>query len=95
MNEYTIIRRPVVTEKSTIDKENNNRLAFEVAPRANKVEIRRAIESIFGVRVIDVRTIRKKGKTRRIGKILGKRRSWKKAMVKLAPGERIEFFEGA
>lgn len=95
MNEYTIIRRPVVTEKSTIDKEKNNRLAFEVAPRANKVEIRRAIESIFGVRVIDVRTIRKKGKTRRVGKILGKRRSWKKAMVKLAPGERIEFFEGA
>ncbi len=95
MNEYKIIRRPLITEKSTINKENNNQLAFEVAPRANKVEIRRAIESIFNVRVLKVRTIQVIGKKKRVGRIIGKRRNWKKAIVTLGPGERIEFFEGA
>ncbi|MBW2645273.1 MAG: 50S ribosomal protein L23 [Deltaproteobacteria bacterium] len=95
MNEYKIIRRPLVTEKSTINKEANNQLAFEVAPRANKVEIRRAIELIFNVRVLKVRTIQVIGKKKRVGRILGKRRNWKKAIVTLGPGERIEFFEGA
>lgn len=95
MNEYKIIRRPLVTEKSTINKENNNQLAFEVAPRANKVEIRRAIESIFNVRVLKVRTIQMIGKKKRVGRVMGKRRNWKKAIVTLGPGERIEFFEGA
>jgi large subunit ribosomal protein L23 len=95
MNEYKIIRRPLVTEKSTINKEANNQLVFEVAPRANKVEIRRAIELIFNVRVLKVRTIQVIGKKKRVGRIIGKRRNWKKAIVTLGPGERIEFFEGA
>lgn len=95
MNEYQIIRRPLITEKSTINKENNNQLSFEVASRANKVEIRRAIESIFNVRVLKVRTLRMQGKKKRVGRIIGKRRNWKKATVTLSPGERIEFFEGA
>ncbi len=95
MNEYKIIRKPLITEKSTINKENYNQLVFEVAPRANKVEIRRAIESIFNVRVLKVRTIQVIGKKKRVGRILGKRRNWKKAIVTLGPGERIEFFEGA
>ncbi len=95
MNEYQIIRRPLVTEKSTINKENNNQLVFEVAPRANKVEIRRAIESIFNVRVLKVRTIHMIGKKKRTGRAIGKRRNWKKAIVTLGAGERIEFFEGA
>ena len=95
MNGYQIIRRPLVTEKSTLSKENNNQLVFEVAPKANKVEIRRAIESIFNVRVLKIRTIHMKGKKKRIGKIIGRRRDWKKAIVTLGAGERIEFFEGA
>ena len=95
MNGYQIIRRPLVTEKSTLSKENNNQLVFEVAPKANKVEIRRAIESIFNVRVLKIRTIHMKGKKKRAGRIIGRRRNWKKAIVTLGAGERIEFFEGA
>ena len=95
MNGYQIIRRPLVTEKSTLSKENNNQLVFEVAPKANKVEIRRAIESIFNVRVLKIRTIHMNGKKKRIGRIIGRRRNWKKAIVTLGAGERIEFFEGA
>jgi large subunit ribosomal protein L23 len=95
MNGYHIIRRPLVTEKSTLSKENNNQLVFEVAPKANKVEIRRAIESIFNVRVLRIRTIQMKGKKKRTGRIIGRRRNWKKAIVTLGAGERIEFFEGA
>ena len=95
MNRYQIIRRPLVTEKSTLSKENNNQLVFEVVPRANKVEIRRAIESIFNVHVLKVRTIQMKGKKKRVGRIIGRRCNWKKAIVTLGSGERIEFFEGA
>jgi large subunit ribosomal protein L23 len=95
MNSYRIIRRPLVTEKSTLSKENNNQLVFEVVPRANKVEIRRAIESIFNVHVLKVHTIQMKGKRKRVGRMTGRRRNWKKAIVTLRSGERIEFFEGA
>jgi large subunit ribosomal protein L23 len=94
MTSYEILKRPVITEKSTIQKEANNQLAFEVDRRANKVEIRRAVEQIFSVRVMDVRTIQMKGKAKRFGRTLGTRRSWKKAMVTLAQGEHVEFFEG-
>ncbi|SHK91416.1 LSU ribosomal protein L23P [Desulfatibacillum alkenivorans DSM 16219] len=94
MNAYEIIRRPVVTEKSTIQKEENNQLTFEVDKKANKVEIARAIEKIFKVKVLDVRTSTVNGKFKRRGRVLGKRRDWKKAMVTLAPGARIDFFDG-
>jgi large subunit ribosomal protein L23 len=84
----------VITEKSTTQKEVNNQLTFEVDRRANKVEIRRAVEQIFSVRVMDVRTMQMKGKAKRFGRTLGMRRNWKKAIVTLAQGEHVEFFEG-
>ncbi len=92
---HDIIRRPLITEKTTIQKDAFNQFSFEVAPKANRVQIRRAIEEVFGVRVSSVRTMQIRGKRKRRGRILGRRRSWKKAIVTLMPGERIEFFEGA
>jgi large subunit ribosomal protein L23 len=84
----------VITEKTSIQKEDANQVTFEVDRRANRIEIRRAIEKIFNVRVADVRTMQVKGKVKQRGRIVGKRRDWKKAIVKLMPGERIDFFEG-
>ncbi|KPJ77962.1 MAG: 50S ribosomal protein L23 [Deltaproteobacteria bacterium SG8_13] len=95
MTQYDIIKRPLVTEKSNIQKETANQLTFEVDRRANRIEIRRAIEQIFRVKVASVRTMQVTGKVKRRGRILGKRRDWKKAIVTLRPGERIDFFEGA
>ena len=91
---YKIIRRPLITEKSTIQKEMNNQLAFEVDRRANKIEIKKAVESIFKVQVEDVRTQNYQGKIKRLGRNTGRRRHWKKAIVTLKPGQKIEFFEG-
>ncbi len=91
---YDIIKRPVITEKTTAQKEAANQLSFEVDRRANRIEIKRAIEEIFNVRILDVQTMQVRGKFKRRGRILGKRRDWKKAVVKLAPGQSIEFFEG-
>ena len=95
MNAYDIIKRPLVTEKSNIQKETANQLTFEVDRGANRIEIRRAIEQIFNVKVASVQTMQVTGKVKRRGRILGKRRNWKKAIVTLRPGERIDFFEGA
>ncbi len=95
MIQYDIIRRPLITEKTTIQKETANQVTFEVDRRANRVEIKRAVEKIFNVRVVGVRTMQIRGKIKRRGRIEGKRRDWKKAMVTLGPGERIDFFEGA
>ena len=94
MIQYDIIIRPVVTEKTSIQKEDFNQVSFEVDRRANRVEIRRAIEQIFNVKVADVKTMQVKGKVKQRGRIVGKRKDWKKAIVKLMPGERIDFFEG-
>ena len=95
MIDYDIIRRPVITEKTNIQKDEANQVTFEVDSRANRVEIKRAVEQIFNVKVADTRTMNVSGKMKRRGRILGKRRNWKKAIVTLMPGERIEFFEGA
>lgn len=92
---HDIIRRPLITEKTTIQKDEFNQFSFEVAPKANRIEVKRAVEEVFGVRVSTVRTMQIRGKQKRRGRILGRRRSWKKAVVTLMPGERIEFFEGA
>jgi large subunit ribosomal protein L23 len=92
--QYDIIIRPVVTEKTNIQKEVANQVTFEVDRKANRIEVRRAIERIFNVRVTNVRTMQVRGKFKRRGRVLGKRRDWKKAIVTLRPGERIEFFEG-
>jgi large subunit ribosomal protein L23 len=94
MTPHEILKRPVITEKSTTQKEAYNQLTFEVDRRANKVEIRRAVEQVFNTKVVDVRTMKMKGKVKRFGRTLGRRRNWKKAIVTLAQGERVEFFEG-
>jgi len=94
MSYYDIIKRPVVTEKTTIQKEMFNQVTFEVAPSANRIEIGKAVENIFNVRVAHTQTVNVKGKVKRRGRILGKRKDWKKAIVTLRAGERIEFFEG-
>ncbi|RLC29431.1 MAG: 50S ribosomal protein L23 [Deltaproteobacteria bacterium] len=94
MIQYEIIKRPLITEKTNIQKEEYNKVVFEVDRSANRVEIRRAVEKIFNVRVANVRTMHVRGKVKRQGKIVGKRRDWKKAIVTLMAGERIEFFEG-
>jgi large subunit ribosomal protein L23 len=95
MTYYTTILRPLVTEKTNLQKEMNNTVSFEVDRSANRIEIRRAVEAGFKVRVASVRTMQMLGKTTQRGRIRGKRRDWKKAIVRLMPGERIEFFEGA
>ncbi len=94
MKEYDIIRRPLNTEKTTFQKEYFNQISFEVDKDANRVEIGDAIERIFDVKVKSVRTMRVRGKFKQRGRIIGKRRDWKKAIVRLMPGQRIDFFEG-
>jgi large subunit ribosomal protein L23 len=95
MMQYEIIKRPLNTEKTNIQKEVANQVTFEVDRRANRIEIKRAIETAFQVKVASVQTMQIKGKTKRRGRFVGKRRNWKKAIVTLLPGERIDFFEGA
>ena len=91
----TVLVRPLMTEKSMQQKEDLNVVTFEVATGANKVEIRQAVEKIFSVKVAAVRTSKVRPKPKRRGLSQGKTRGWKKAVVQLAPGERIELFEGA
>ena len=91
---YKILRRPLITEKSTDLKEEYNKIAFEVDKRANKIQIRKAVELIFNVSVEDVRTMNFKGKKVRMGRFQGKLPDWKKAIVTLKPGQKVEFFEG-
>jgi large subunit ribosomal protein L23 len=91
---HDVIRRPLITEKSSIGREEENLATFAVDPRANKHEIRRAVEQLFDVQVLDVRTMRQPRKKRRIGRIIGHKTEWKKAIVRLAEGQSIEFFEG-
>jgi large subunit ribosomal protein L23 len=95
MDVVDVIKGPVITEKGTLVNEIGNQVVFRVDPRANKVEIRQAVERLFKVKVDKVRTSRVLGKTRRVGKSLGRRSDWKKAYVTLAEGSRIDFFEGA
>ena len=94
MNAEQVIRRPLITEKSTIEREFQNIVTFEVDLRTNKTEIRCAVEKLFDVQVLDVRTARVKGKKRRVGRNIGYRPNWKKARVRLREGDSIEFFEG-
>jgi len=90
-----IIRRPLITEKSTVMRDDKNIIAFEVHRDANKIEVKRAVEAQFKVKVAEVRVARVHGKVRRQGKFSGRRPDWKKAYVRLVEGEKqIEFFEG-
>jgi large subunit ribosomal protein L23 len=94
MNAQQIIRQPIISEKSyALIAEN--KYTFRVHPRAHKTQIRAAVEEIFNVQVVQVRTMRQKPKPKRRGWTSGQSRSWKKAVVELAPGNRIELFEGA
>lgn len=91
---YEVIRRPIITEKGTLQKEDSNKVTFEVHPDANKKEIKDAVERIFKVHVIHVNTMNQRGKWKRVGRHQGMRRNWKKAVVTLKPEDQIEFFEG-
>jgi large subunit ribosomal protein L23 len=95
MNEYDIILRPIITEKSTLVKDTGNQYVFEVARSANKIEIRKAVEKLFKVKVMDVHVSNMEGKKKRLGRYAGKRSDWKKAIVKLRPKHKITIFEGA
>jgi large subunit ribosomal protein L23 len=90
---HRVITSPLITEKGTLVNEQGNQFLFRVRPEANKTEIRRAVETLFKVRVEQVRTINYLGKFRRVGRWVGQRPRWKKAYVTLAPGQRIDFFE--
>jgi large subunit ribosomal protein L23 len=94
MRRYDIIHGPVVTEKTTLQKEIDNQVTFKVDKKANRVEIKDAVERNFNTKVKQVRTLQVKGKVKQRGRIIGKRQDWKKAIVTLMPGQKIEFFEG-
>ncbi|MDY6973985.1 MAG: 50S ribosomal protein L23 [Thermodesulfobacteriota bacterium] len=94
MDIYQVIKEPHITEKSTLQKNESNQVSFKVHRQANKIEIMRAVESLFKTKALDAKIINVRGKRRRMGKSVGKRPDWKKAIVKLAQGENIEFFEG-
>jgi large subunit ribosomal protein L23 len=93
-NLYNVIVRPVVTEKSATQLEQTGVYSFVVAPEANKIEIANAVEKLFNVKVRSVRTMRYRGKERRVGRTVGRRAAWKKAIVTLREGDTIEIFEG-
>jgi large subunit ribosomal protein L23 len=103
----SIIKRPLLTEKSARLRETGGgatahaegdayaqKVVFEVARDANKIEVRRAVQELFKVTVTDVRTLVVRGKVKRVGRFEGQRPAWKKAFVTLKPGDNIEFFEG-
>jgi len=95
MDARQIIIKPMVTEKTTVAREMSNQYAFRVIAPATKRQIAEAVEEIFEVKVVKVRTIRMEGKLKRLGRNLGRRPSWKKAIVTLAEGDSVDFFEGA
>jgi len=94
MDFYQIIKKPMITEKGTKQKEQANQYIFEIDRAANKVMVRNAVEKIFKVKVLSVAVMNMRGKRVKSGKNIEKKSDWKKAIVRLAPGEKIEFFEG-
>ena len=94
MHIYEVLKRPILTEKSSYSAEALQRYTFEVDVRANKHQIREAVETIFDVEVLGVNVMNVRGKRRRVGRRVGRAPDWKKAMVTLAPGDSISFFEG-
>ena len=89
----SIVKRALITEKGTVLREARNQYFFEVARDANKIEIKRAIEAIFNVKVKAVQTLQIRGKLKRQGRFAGRRSDWKKAVVTLQPDQKIELFE--
>jgi large subunit ribosomal protein L23 len=94
MEIHQVVKKILITEKSNIEREASNKYHFQVDPKANKVEIGRAIEKLFKVKVEDVRVLHVLGKKKRMGRVVGQKSSWKKAIVTLAEGSRIEVAEG-
>jgi large subunit ribosomal protein L23 len=94
VNHYSILEKPLITEKSTMMQEQGNRVMFQVKRSANKLQIKEAVQNIFNVTVLDVNTINVKPKTQRFGRHQGQTKAWKKAIVLLKEGDRIDFFDG-
>lgn len=90
-----IIKVPLITEKGSLVGEKSNQVLFKVRPDANKIEVKKAVEVLFKVRVVKVRTIRYLGKFRRVGKTMGRLPQWKKAYVTLKEGDKIDFYGAA
>lgn len=90
-----IIQAPLISEKGSLLAETTNQVLFKVKPNANKIEVKKAVETLFKVKVEKVRLARYLGKVRRVGKSMGRRSMWKKAYVTLKEGDRIDFFGGA
>jgi large subunit ribosomal protein L23 len=90
-----IIRAPLISEKGSLLAENTQQVLFKVRPDANKIEVKKAVEALFKVKVVKVRMARYLGKVRRIGRNVGRRADWKKAYVTLREGDKIDFFGGA
>ena len=93
MNIYDVIKKPLITEKTTIEKDAKNVVAFVVDRNANKIEVKEAVERLFKVEVADVNTVNVAGKVKRVGRQIGKRSNWKKAYVTLKEGSNVDFFE--
>ncbi len=91
---YNVLLAPLLTEKGTVLKEKDNKVVFRVARDANKIEIKKAVEEVLKVKVDRVTTINYKGKKKRLGRFEGKRPDWKKAIVTLKEGEKLDFIEG-
>ena len=90
-----VIQAPLISEKGSLLTEANNQVLFKVRPDANKIEVKRAVETLFKVKVEKVRVARYLGKVRRVGRSMGRRSDWKKAYVTLREGDKIDFFGGA
>lgn len=93
MNIYSVIKKPLITEKTTIEKDDHNVIAFIVDNDANKIEIKNAVKALFNVEVESVKTVNVAGKVKRVGKSIGKRSNFKKAYVTLKEGNNVDFFE--
>ena len=93
MNIFDVVQKPLITEKTTVEKDERNIVALQVHKDANKLEIKEAVEKLFKVEVIDVNTINVPGKMKRFGRHFGKRSNWKKAYVTLKPDSSVDFFE--
>ena len=94
MDSRKVLVRPLLTEKATIRREAENEYAFAIDVRANKIDVKRAVEELFNVKVTKVRTVNRSGKIKRMGVHSGRRPAWKKALVTLAAGNTIDLFEG-
>ena len=93
MNIYDVIKKPLITEKTTVEKDERNVIAFVVNKAANKIEIKAAVKQLFNAEVASVNTVNVAGKTKRSAKGVGKRSNWKKAYVTLKEGSNVDFFE--